>query len=280
MTESQVFKTLLTLAEGEDGIRAVLMEGSRANPNTVPDKWQDFDIVYVTRANAPYIDGKWVEQMFLPQFGEVAVKQIPDNGDPNLVYTWLIQFANGIRVDLTFNSLEFLSSPNILESATAVLLDKDGRFADVPQPCERDYLPKHPTAQEYLRCCNAFWWVSPYVTKAIAREQTLLAIELLSECVRVEYTQMLVWLAGIATDFSVNLGKHSWKVGKYVPSKFCQTLVKSYPHAELIEIRAALNGLLNAFPTLAGQVADALGFHYDAVEGERTMRFIKDFYKE
>jgi aminoglycoside 6-adenylyltransferase len=113
MTESQVFEAILSLANEEEHIRAVLMEGSRANPYTAPDKWQDFDIVYVTRENAPYIDGEWVKRMFLPQFGEVAVRQIPDNGDPNLVYTWLIQFASGLRIDLTFNSLAFLSRPDV-----------------------------------------------------------------------------------------------------------------------------------------------------------------------
>ncbi|MDR1542337.1 MAG: aminoglycoside 6-adenylyltransferase [Clostridiales bacterium] len=110
MTEPQVFEAILSLANREDNIRAVLMEGSRANPNTAPDKWQDFDIVYVTRENAPYIDGAWMKNMFLPQFGEVAVRQIPDDGAPNLVYTWLIQFSSGLRIDLTLNSLAFLTS--------------------------------------------------------------------------------------------------------------------------------------------------------------------------
>jgi predicted nucleotidyltransferase len=141
-TDKQVFEIILSLAEKEEYIRAVLLEGSRANPNTVPDRWQDFDIAYVTAANAPYIDGTWVEHKLLPHFGEIAIKQIPDNGDPNDVYTWLIQFTSGLRIDLTFNSLEFLSRPHVkLESATVVPLDKDSRFSDVPPANEADYLP-------------------------------------------------------------------------------------------------------------------------------------------
>ncbi|MDR0863289.1 MAG: aminoglycoside 6-adenylyltransferase [Oscillospiraceae bacterium] len=280
MTDKQVFDIILTLAEREDNIRAFLMEGSRANPLATQDKWRDFDIVYVTRANAPYIDGEWLKREFLPQFGEVAVKQIPDNGDPNLVYTWLIQFASGVRVDLTFNSLEFLSRPDVkLERATVVLLDKDAHFADIPAPSERDYLPKRPTTQEFADCCNEFWWVSPYVSKALARGQLLLALELLNEVVRPEYTQMLVWFGGAKTDFAVNFGKHGWNIGQFVPQYLYEPLINSYPHAEHVEISTALNELISSFPALAAQTADMLGFHYDASEGERTTKFIREYFR-
>jgi aminoglycoside 6-adenylyltransferase len=279
MTDKQVFEIILSLAEREENIRAVLLEGSRANPNATPDKWQDFDIAYVTSENAPYIDGSWIERELLPHFGEIAVMQIPDNGDPNDVYTWLIQFASGTRIDLTFDSLEFLSRPNVkLESATVVLLDKDNRFADMPPSNESDYLPKRPTEREFAHCYNEFWWVSPYIAKALARGQTIHALEILNEYVRSEYARMLTWLAGAKTGFAVNLGKHNWNIGEYVPTPFYEALIKSYPAAELGAIGTALTALTQAFPLLATDTAAALGYKYNADEGERTQRFLCEFY--
>jgi hypothetical protein len=96
--------------------------------------------------------------------------------------------------------------------------------------------------------------------------------------VRTEYANLLTWFAGSSTNFAVNIGKHSWKIGQYVPPEFYAPLINSYPHAELAEIRSALDSLMAAFPALAQQVADELGFCYNADEGERTLRFIKEFY--
>ncbi|MDR0839573.1 MAG: aminoglycoside 6-adenylyltransferase [Oscillospiraceae bacterium] len=279
MTDEHVLEIILALGESEENIRAVLMEGSRATPNASADKWSDFDIVYVTRENAPYLDGNWVKREFIPRFGEIAVRQIPDNGDPNKVYTWLIQFADGVRVDLTFNPLDFLSRTPF-ESATAVLLDKDGSFAALPEPSERDYLPKRPAELEYSHCCNEFWWVSPYVSKALARGQTLLALKILNTYVRPEYAKALAWLAAAATDFAVNLGKADCCVGRYVPPELYAALLSSFPRAEASEIRAALYSLLDAFPQLAQKTAAVLGFNYDADEGERAAAFIKSHYME
>lgn len=64
--------------------------------------------------------------------------QTPDNGDPRNVYTHLIQFMSWVHIDLTFNSLEFLSRVP-LESATVVLMDKDGRFAGTTASSDADF---------------------------------------------------------------------------------------------------------------------------------------------
>lgn len=46
-TEQEMFNLILSIAENDERIRAVVMNGSRANPNVVKDIFQDYDIVYV-----------------------------------------------------------------------------------------------------------------------------------------------------------------------------------------------------------------------------------------
>lgn len=51
----EMMNTILTTANQHDSIRAVFMNGSRANPNVTPDIFQDYDIVYVVEETTPFI---------------------------------------------------------------------------------------------------------------------------------------------------------------------------------------------------------------------------------
>jgi aminoglycoside 6-adenylyltransferase len=277
-SNNSTLQALLGFARRDDNIRAVLMEGSRAFGRV--DGYSDYDIVYVTRSSEPYF-GSAILPFLTGQFGGIAVMQTPDNGDPHDVYTHLIQFESGIRIDLTFNSLAFLSRTK-LESATVVLLDKDGSFTETPAPSDADFWLKPPDKAEFRSRCNQFWWVSPYVAKAVARGQTLHALELLSQCVRDEYAVMLSWLAGVRKGWEgVNPGKHLTDIKKLLsPEDLCyyEILLDSYVPADGGKIRAALDSLMPAYQGLALTAASGLGYAYDSGEGERTMAFIRGAY--
>jgi aminoglycoside 6-adenylyltransferase len=47
-SEEEIMFMLLDVAKKDERIRAVLLNGSRANPTGKKDKFQDFDIVYIT----------------------------------------------------------------------------------------------------------------------------------------------------------------------------------------------------------------------------------------
>ena len=271
-----ILKTLLTYAEKDDNIRAVLMEGSRAF-GTV-DRYSDYDIVYVTQSSEPYFGGA-VLPFLTDSFGEIAIMQTPDNGDPHDVYTHLVQFKSGLRIDLTFNSIAFLDRTP-LESATAILLDKDGRFANTAPPSDADFWLKRPTAAQYRRHCNEFYWCSPYVAKAVARGQTLHALAILGEPIRAEYLIMLSFLAGARSSWEhVNAGKHGANIRSYLPpdeAHYYDTLKDSYVHANDEEIMRALDALMTEYAALAAAVADTLDYRFDAAEADRTIRFINE----
>jgi len=275
-----ILQVLLNYAECDENIRAVLMEGSRAFGNV--DKYSDYDIVFVTKSSESYFNGTIIP--FLTEnFGKIAVMQTPDNGDPHDVYTHLIQFESGIRIDLTFNSTAFLSRTP-LESATIVLMDKDNRFENIAPSSDADFWVKPLSEWEYRSHCNEFWWCSPYVAKAVVRGQTLHAHELLSDCVRREYAWMLSRLAGARNNWDkVNPGKHGTNIAELLPKDdlhFYETLINSYVHANGNEIRLASDNLMTEYNNLAAMVAESLGFTYDSMEAERTMKFIKNVFGE
>ena len=276
-------RRLVAFAEGDENIRAVLLEGSRADPRGTVDEWSDYDVAFVTRSNEPYLRAGWFAG-FASQFGEVALTQTPDDPalfedahDPLEHYAYLTQYADGLRLDLTFETIAYMRGVT-LDSATVVLINKDGEFSDVERS-DRDHRVKPPDNGAYRGCCNEFWWTAPYVAKAIARGQLVAALEVLGTVVRPQFARMLTWLAEANGGPATNVGKHGANLGAYVPSQLYGALLASYPRADLVEVRDALHELVRAFPNVAQGVADALGYVYEAREGEQASAFLASHFR-
>ena len=129
-TEREMTALILGVAEQDARVRAVFMNGSRANPNAPRDIFQDYDIVYVVEETASFrAQPGWVDV-----FGERLVMQTPDEmdhaaGQPTDLarcYGYLMQFADGNRIDLRLMTLPRALEECQSDSQTIVLLDKDG----------------------------------------------------------------------------------------------------------------------------------------------------------
>ena len=100
-SEREMLDLILDTARADDRIRAVIMNGSRTDPDAPRDIFQDFDIVYVVTDVAPFANNRpWIER-----FGPQMIVQLPDaTGDPapeEGSFAYLMQFADGNRIDLT-----------------------------------------------------------------------------------------------------------------------------------------------------------------------------------
>ena len=70
-TEQQMMDLILGVAERDERVRAVWINGSRANPNAPRDQYQDFDIVYAVTDMQSMID----EPGWIDIFGERVIMQ-------------------------------------------------------------------------------------------------------------------------------------------------------------------------------------------------------------
>ena len=127
-TEREMTALILGVAERDARVRAVFMNGSRANPNAPRDIFQDYDIVYVVEETASFrAQPGWVDV-----FGERLVMQTPDEmdhaaGQPTDLarcYGYLMQFADGNRIDLRLMTLPRALEECQSDSQTIVRLDK------------------------------------------------------------------------------------------------------------------------------------------------------------
>lgn len=261
-TPQTIYDLILSTAQADPRVRAVLLNGSRANPNAPPDPFQDFDIVYVvTELDSFLADPAWIDC-----FGPRLILQLPDDmEDPpparHAQYTYLIQFTDGNRLDLTLFPLARL--PDLPpDSLTVLLLDKDGLFPSLPPSSDRDYLPQPPTPKAFADCCNEFWWVSLYVAKGLWRQEILYARYMLDQIMRPQLDKMLVWYAGYLTGFAVSPGKFGKYLRRYLPSDLWEQLLQTYAPASYPATWAALFTMCDLFRRLALPLADGFSLPY------------------
>lgn len=266
--EREMMDLILRTARADERIRAVILNGSRANPNVARDIFQDYDIVYVVTEMAPFVHNlAWIER-----FGEMMILQLPDEmgehgGCPPVSYAYLMQFLDGNRIDLTIYPLTHLHSM-ARDSLSVLLLDKDGIVEPFPAPHEGDYLPQPPTAQQFFDRCNEFWWVSPYVAKALWRDEILYAKQLLDGTLREQLMACLVWYVGAKTEFAVSTGKAGKHFRRYLEPAQWDLLLRSYSDADYGRTWDALLAMGELFRSVGTAVANVYRYEYPHKEDQ------------
>ena len=274
-SEKEMFDLILTVAENDDNVRAVIMNGSRVNPHANKDPFQDFDIIYFVREVGPYVGN----QTFVSQFGDLMIMQAPeDMADPppenDGHYTYLMQFLDGRRIDLSLYALETIPA-NTADSLTLVLLDKDHLIPELPLPTDRDYLPQKPTAKSFDDCCNEFWWVSTNVAKGLWRDELTYTKYMLDVFVREQLLKMLTWYFGVQTDFQKSPGK----MGKYfkqsLEPEIWRLLQGTYADAQAEHIWESLFVMGDLFRQTGQCVAGYFGFTYPEQDDRNVTKYLR-----
>ena len=270
-SEREMLDLILAVAKGDERIRAVIMNGSRANPNARPDPFRDFDIIYLVTDVAPFRRNlDWIRP-----FGELMILQTPDDmGDARsrerAGYQYLMQFTDGNRIDLMVYPIAQATGLRD-DTLSLPILDKDGRLEGFPPPSERGYLPVPPAAKEFADCCNEFWWVSAYVAKGLWRDQLTYARCMLDQALRDELMKMLTWYIGRKTGYTRNLGVFGKYFEKYLEPELWQLLRKTYAKGDSDATWDALFAMCHLFRRAAIPLADHYGFSYPHEDDRRVI---------
>lgn len=273
--ETDMMELIMNFARSREAIRAVVMNGSRVNPNARRDPFQDYDIAcYVTEVDLFRSDPKIPDY-----FGEVMILQLPDEmGDPpskdSAEYAYLMQFMDGNRIDLSFHPLE-RTAQIVEDSLSLVLLDKDGRVSPLPPPGDSSYLPVKPTAKAFADCCNEFWWVTPYAAKGLWRGELTYAHAMLDSYIRDQLMKMLTWYFGMRTDWQQSPGKYGKYLDQGVDSSIWESVKRTYADADFDHVWSALITTGDLFRTLALAVSEDFGFDYPMKEDQRVSGYIR-----
>lgn len=271
----EMLNLILNTAKECKSIRAVIMNGSRANPKVEGDIFQDFDIIYVVSE----LDSFTSDHSWIKVFGELLILQMPDKMGDEVTgneeeFAYLMQFADGNRIDLTLISLQKYKN-RIHDSLSLLLLDKDNVIPDFPPANESSYFPKPPTEKEFYECCNEFWWVSTYVAKGLWREELIYAKHMLDQVVRKQLMIALNWYFGIKTNFALNPGKLGTNFKQALEPETLELLEKTYANADFQDTWNALDKMGLLFRKITKVIGEHFNFTYPAEEDEKVSEHLK-----
>ncbi|EEM72229.1 aminoglycoside adenylyltransferase [Bacillus cereus] len=275
-TEKEMIDLIMNTAKEDERIRAVIMNGSRVNPNVKKDCFQDFDIIYAVKDIRSFTSNhNWIHR-----FGEIMIVQMPEEmslipADEDGKFPYLMQFMDGNRIDLTLAPVELINNFVRQDSLSKLLLDKDNCMEGFPPASDKDYLIKKPTEKEFLDCCNEFWWCSTNVAKGLWREELSYVKGMLDGPVRDMLIVMLEWHIGMKTDFIVNAGKFGKHFEKYIEKDMWVQFKRTFSNAEYENIWESFFVMGNLFREVANEIANAYGYPYPQGDDDRVTRYLK-----
>ena len=131
--EKEIFDLINKIVNEDEKILAVYMNGSRTNPNVKKDILQDYDVVFVVSDVGLFSKNpEWINK-----FGNPFYMQLPDENpnypsDKENFYGILVQFDDGIRMDIHFESLNHAVEHIKDDSLCKILIDKNNYLPTVP----------------------------------------------------------------------------------------------------------------------------------------------------
>jgi len=271
-SEKEILDLVIKAAENDERIRAVMMVGSRADPDAPKDKYQDYDITYFVKDITPFYNNtEWV----IKHFGKPIIMQLPETmellppaGDGH--FCWLMIFDDGNRIDL---SIEF--TPYIDDGEPAViLLDKD-KLLPIINPDKKYWHTKPPSQKHFYDCCNEFWWCLNNTAKGIVRDELPYAMNMYNCVVRNMLDKMIEWFIGVNNNFSVSSGKMGKYFKKYLPVDLYEKYRKTYSDSNYDNFWNSISNACELFHFSAEKVANYLNISYNQNEEDGMNKYLE-----
>jgi len=271
-TENEVLTQLIDFANVDDKVRAVILNGSRVDPKVEKDIFCDYDVVFsVTDPDYYLRNQEWIQR-----FGELVIMQ--QNNDKiggRDKYFFLMQFKDGVRIDLSFDPVECIAQTIANDSLTKVLLDKDNVIKPLPLPNDSIHNVAKPTEMEFNKVMNEVWWIQTYVVKGIWRDELPLVRYMYDVILQDCIVKLLSWYVGIQHDWKVNVGKCGRWHSKYLPQPLFNEFKATYSGASYEEIWTALFNAGKLIRQVGTEVAHDLGYTYLSQDDINVTEYIK-----
>jgi aminoglycoside 6-adenylyltransferase len=275
--EKEMMDEIIGFAKNDPRVKAVMLNGSRANPLAPKDRYQDFDVVYVVEEIESWLtDIRWIDV-----FGQRIMLQMPETmrypaNDGN--FAFLMLFEDGNRIDLTLLPTRNLDTGN-LDKMTVVLLDKENRLSHIEPPSDQHFHVLPPTELEYVSCCNNFLWCLQNVAKGIVRDELPYAMEMYEQVVRNELNSMIGWYIGTLTDFSVSVGKMGKYMKRYLPPHIYLMVKETYSDGNYDHLWKSMFIAIECFKLIANDVGHYLEVPYNQKDHQNMVDYLNDFKK-
>ncbi len=276
MQHNLTLETLKEFANADKNIKIMVLNGSRANPNVKKDFMSDFDIrFYVTRLSEA-LDYKesldWIQS-----FGEVVMLQ--QNNFSDGAFIFLIQYKNGVRLDLSFQDVRMVRAELALDSLSQILIDKESFIYTPPIPNESTYYIYKPTVEKWNNSLNELWWLQGCIGKELWRSELPLAKKLYDFHLMLELRNLLKWHIGVNKNWQVNTGNGDKWFKNYLEPEIYNQFLHFFSSADKSEQWDKLLTVGKFIREIGEPLSKKLGYSYPLDDDIQMTEYVRKIYK-
>jgi len=272
----EMMSLILDHAQKNEDIRAVLMNGSRVNPNVEIDDYCDYDIVYAVEDPERYLK----DQSWQSVFGKTIIIQQNDfYVDKQKCYIFLMLFEDGNRIDLQFQPIDKIHLRD-KDSLEKVLLDKDNLLDKLPPPEESLYYTEKPTGKEVLGRINNIIWCSTNVVKGLCRGEFNYAKRMQEQIIRADLNTVMRWYIGLNNKWNVNSGVFGKWMEKHLTEAEWSLYLETCAGAEYASVWDATYKMIELTHKIGVKLVEGLGLDYPHEDEAGVLRYIETHHRK
>jgi len=268
---AELVSRLMTWAETDDNIRAVIQTGSSSRGPDQADRFSDRDIEIIARETAPLLaDDAWIHDV-----GQVMVAEYLDNG-PDDPHTRLVFFEGGRKIDFSIAGRSRLDEMtetgqlnDLYERGYWVLLDKDGLAARLPDPTGAAPRKPLPSAADFAETVSVFWFEAAHLPTYLVRGE-LWVVKFRDWTMKELLLRMLEWHALATRSPETDTWYFGTKMRRWVDDKTWAEVGQVFSRFDRADPWRGLVAMMTLFTRLTHETAAVLGLDYP-VESERAV---------
>lgn len=277
---TQLLARLIAWAEGEPGIRAVILFGSRARTDHPADEWADLDLILITENPEWYLhNADWVSRI-----DDYWLTFVEQSGDGRVLERRVL-FQGGRDVDFAFVPLPLIEQmiqsqippdlADMFRRGYHIVLDKDGlaaRWLAVLPPPE---LPAPPSEAEFLNVVNDFWYHAVWSAKHLRRGEVWWAKGGSDDYMKSRLRQMLEWHARATRGAAYDTWLRGRFMEEWADPRAVRQLPEAFAHYEADDIWRALFVTMDLFRWVSLETAEKLHYAYPREGMEQAAEFTR-----
>ncbi|WDV46679.1 aminoglycoside 6-adenylyltransferase [Clostridiaceae bacterium M8S5] len=272
-TEDKILDLILRYAKEDEDVRAVLMNGSRVNPNVDDDDFSDYDVVFAVNNPDKYIK----DTSFIEFFGKpIMIQQNDIFANNQKYYMYLMLFEGDFRIDLQFFPAKHIQARNY-DSLEILLLDKDNTIDNLPAPTDEIYRVNRPMKYEFEHCLNNFFWCMNNVVKGICRDELCYVKSMFDMVIRNNMISIIDWYIGINYDWKINTGKFGKWYKKFLREDIYELLEKTYAGYDYNDIWDSIECSFELIRKIAKPLSEQLGYEYPYEDDKNMYDYVKRY---
>ncbi len=274
-----ILSKIVTWAQNESEIRAIILEGSRASDiNT--DEFSDYDLnVFVTDHTKYTSNNKWMSK-----FDDLVVYQKEKFFHENIeLQTRLVVYKNSPKVDFSFWPISLLRKiadnkvlPERYKNGYKVLLDKDHLTGNMPLPSLDGFVTGKPTKNEVLTTIYNFWFEAYCIAKYLRRESLWYSKILENGPIKRFLLQMILWYESSRNDWRNNrIHLEGKNLESHIDEETRQALAGCFSRYDKDDTWRSLCAMMELFKRLSLDVTVNLSIQYPDKSVAQIEKYIR-----